>query len=51
MCQAKYILAAALVPFLCVGGMANAQDNKDPHRPACTTAHCLKIKSFLKTHY
>ena len=43
------IIAAAV--FLVVGGRANGQDDKDPHRPACTTAQCLKTKSFLKAHY
>jgi hypothetical protein len=44
-------LTAALVPLLVVGSRARGQDEKDPHRPACTSAHCLKIKSFLETHY
>jgi hypothetical protein len=26
-------------------------NGKDPHRPTCTGASCLRIKSFLKTHY
>jgi len=25
--------------------------NKDPHRPACTSAPCQKIESFLKGHF
>ncbi|SRR5579871_537153 len=29
---------------------ANQPEN-DPNRPACTTAACLKLKEFLKTHY
>jgi hypothetical protein len=44
------ILAAALF-LVAVGGRANAQDDKDPHRPACTSARCLKAKSFVKAHY
>lgn len=28
-----------------------AQNVKDPHRTACTSAPCLKIRAFLKKHY
>src|SRR5277367_6064858 len=47
---ATWVVAAAVF-FVVVGGRATAQDGKDPHRPPCTTARCLKIKSFVKTHY
>jgi hypothetical protein len=47
----KYLLIAALVPFLAVGGPVHGQDDKDPHRPACTSARCQKAKSFVKAHY
>jgi hypothetical protein len=47
----KCLLIAALVPFLVVGGRAHGQDDKDPHRPACAGARCLKAKSFVKAHY
>jgi hypothetical protein len=48
---AKCALTAALVPLFLIGGRANGQDEKDPHRPACTSARCKKIKSFVKAHY
>jgi len=47
----KSVLITALLLLLVVGKRANSQDEKDPHRPACTSARCLKIKSFLKVHY
>jgi len=48
----KCLLIAALVSFLAaVGAQANGQDDKDPHRPACTSARCRKIKAFVKAHY
>lgn len=31
--------------------LLDAQPAKDPHRPACTNASCLKIRAFLKKHY
>ncbi|MGD1216099.1 MAG: hypothetical protein ABR861_14055 [Terriglobales bacterium] len=47
----KRLLVTALTPVLLFGGQVNGQAEKDPHRPACTSAHCRKIKSFLKAHY
>src|ERR1039458_380654 len=47
----KRFLIAALVTLLVIGGQLNGQDEKDPHRPACTSARCRKIKSFVKAHY
>jgi hypothetical protein len=34
-----------------VAAQAEAQAEKDPHRPLCTSARCRKIKFFLKKHY
>jgi len=48
---AKQLLIVALMPPLVIGGQARGQDDKDPHRPPCTSARCRKIKSFLKAHY
>jgi hypothetical protein len=44
------VLTVAL-SFVLVGGRGNAQDDKDPHRPACTSARCMKAKAFVKAHY
>src|SRR5208282_6338324 len=45
------LLVTTLMALLAVGRLANGQDDKDPHRPACTSSACRKIKSFVKTHY
>jgi hypothetical protein len=47
----KCLMIAALVAFPVFAGQANGQDDKDPHRPACTGARCQKAKSFVKAHY
>lgn len=47
----KRLLITALVPLLFVDGQLKGQSEKDPHRPACTSARCRKIKSFLQDHY
>lgn len=47
----QYVLVAALMLLLGVGTPAISQDEKDPHRPPCTTPGCKKIKSFLKARY
>jgi hypothetical protein len=39
------MLLCILAPHL------NGQREKDPHRPACTSAPCQKIESFLKAHF
>ena len=49
--KTKRLLMTALMPLLIVGGQARGQAEKDPHRPACTSPRCGKIKSFLKAHY
>jgi hypothetical protein len=48
---AKRLLIAALVPLLTVSGQLRGLDEKDPHRPPCTSGRCRKIKSFVKAHY
>jgi hypothetical protein len=30
---------------------AAAQENNDPHRPACTSDRCKKVKAFVKSRY
>lgn len=53
MCCAKSrrILAPVLLSLFIVVAQVNGQDEKDPHRPACTDVRCRKIQSFLKAHY
>jgi hypothetical protein len=47
----KRLPITALILLLTVGGQLKGQPEKDPHRPACTSAGCRRIKSFLKAHY
>lgn len=47
----SFLLIAALTTLLVFCGESNGQVQKDPHRPACTSARCLRIKSFVKAHY
>jgi hypothetical protein len=47
----KYLLITALMPLFAISGQLRGQDEKDPHRPACTSARCRKIKAYLKAHY
>jgi hypothetical protein len=47
----KRIFISALIALFIFGVQVNAQAEKDPHRPPCTSARCRKIKSFLKAHY
>jgi hypothetical protein len=42
---------AVLLALIAICGSVAAQTERDPHRPACSTAECRKIKTFLKTHY
>jgi hypothetical protein len=48
---AKRLLIQAMMLVLVVGGQVKGQEEKDPRRPACTSARCRKIKAFLKAHY
>jgi hypothetical protein len=47
--------AIALLAFAGLAAQTSAQDTGrtevDPHRPACMSAGCRKIRSFLKAHY
>jgi hypothetical protein len=45
------LLIASLLLALIAGTQVAAQSGQDPHRPACTTARCRKIESFLKKNY
>jgi hypothetical protein len=45
------LLLIVLTLLLGVGHQATGQGKKDPHRPACTSVRCRKIKSFLKARY
>jgi hypothetical protein len=45
------ILIAALSLFLLSSGQVLGQETKDPHRPACTSSKCRKVKAFVKSHY
>jgi len=43
---------AALVMLLCIVALhLKGQRGNDPHRPACTSAPCQKIESFLKAKF
>lgn len=43
---------AAVVMLLCiVPAHLNGQREKDPHRPACTSAPCHKIETFLRSKF
>jgi hypothetical protein len=45
------VLIPSLVLLLVFGAQAAGQEEKDPHRPACTSVRCKKIQSFLKARY
>jgi len=49
--NSNFILIAVVMSVLAVAARTSAQDEKDPHRPPCTSAYCKKVKSFLKKHY
>src|SRR5579859_5184135 len=49
--NSKCVLVAALTVLFLFGGQVNGQAEKDPHRPACTSTACNRIKSFAKAHY
>ncbi len=50
-CTINRLFVTALMLSLTVGGQLKGQTQKDPHRPACTSARCRKVRSFLKAHY
>jgi len=45
------IFIAGLMSVCVSSGRVMAQTENDPHRPACTSPRCKKIKTFLKAHY
>jgi len=48
----RMLVATVLLFGICrFVSAADATVQKDPHRPACTTARCEKIKNFLRQHY
>jgi hypothetical protein len=47
----KAVLAAVLFLQCIVAPQLKGQRGKDPHRPACTSATCQKIESFLKANF
>jgi hypothetical protein len=47
----KPLLAAVVILLCIVAPQLNGQRQNDPHRPACTSAACQKIESFLKAHF
>jgi hypothetical protein len=48
----KTTFPAAVAVLLCVfASQLEGQRQNDPHRPACTSASCKKIESFLKAHF
>src|ERR1041385_3055799 len=49
-CNLTVLLAVAML--LCgAAPQPNEQRGKDPHRPACTSAGCQKVESFLKANF
>lgn len=49
--SSKRILIAVFMSLFVAGAHAEAQAEKDPHRPPCADEDCRKIKSFVKKHY
>jgi hypothetical protein len=47
----KTVLAAVGMLLCVVAPQVKGQPAKDSHRPACTSASCQKIESFLKAHF
>jgi hypothetical protein len=48
----KKTFLAVVVILLCIPApQLNGQPRKDPHRPACTSASCQKIESFLRANF
>jgi hypothetical protein len=47
----KAALVFAVIFLAIVAPQLIGQHGKDPHRPACTSAPCKKIESFLKAHF
>lgn len=49
--MARVPVLAGLALLLTVGARATEPADADPRRPACTSAHCQRIKSFVHAHY
>jgi hypothetical protein len=49
--QTSQHIALVLILVFITASQTRGQTKQDPHRPACHAARCLKIKSFLKSHY
>src|SRR6478752_729406 len=47
----KTVLAAVVMLLCIVPAHLNGQREKDPHRPACTSAPCQKIETFLRSKF
>jgi len=47
----KAALPFAVILLSIIDPQLNGQRGKDPHRPACTSAPCQKIESFVKAHF
>jgi hypothetical protein len=47
----RAVHAAVAILLSIVAPQLNGQSEKDPHRPACTSARCRKVESFLKAHF
>lgn len=45
----RFFAAAASLSL--IAAQAFAQTQSDPHRPACSSAACRRIQSYLKSHY
>jgi len=45
------VFAVSLIALFAAAAQTNSQDEKDPNRPACTSAYCRKIQAYLKVHY
>jgi hypothetical protein len=47
----KAALPVVVILLSIIAPQLNGQRGKDPHRPACTSAPCQKIESFLKANF
>jgi hypothetical protein len=47
----NFVLAGFLLPLVVLGAQETDRPARDPHRPACISARCKKIRSFVKAHY
>jgi hypothetical protein len=47
----KTVFAAVVILLCIIAPQLNGQRQNDPHRPACTSASCKKIESFLRVHF